>query len=256
MTGQSAGKPQNVVSTNSAFILDFGSILENGFPKGCTISLFGPVGVGKTVFCENIARGFLNSGVGCVYISTERTPADIRNDFRTLGADVDKFEAQKQLTFVDGYNWLAGNSTETYRVENLANLSELTVTIEKAYTNLKQEELIILDSVSPLCLHNPEKDVTKFLQLLAARIKGWGAIGIIVVQAGVHSQKFYNALAYLVDGMFDLRQNEEGNVIKRYFRVRNLRFSAHKVEWMPFIIQVGRGLKLEKKEITRQTTVD
>ena len=247
MAGQPTSKLQNVVTTSSAFPLNFGSILENGFPKGCIISLFGPVGVGKTVFCENLAKGFLNSGAGCVYISTEQAPSDIRNDFRTLEADVEKLETQRRFAFIDGYSWLAGSSAETYRVENLANLSELATTIEKAYTNLGQEELIILDSVSPLCLHNPEEDVIKFLQLLAARTKGWGAMGVIVVQAGVHSQEFYNALAYLVDGMFDLRQNQEGNVIKRYFRIRNLRFSAHEVGWMPFIIEAGRGFKLERE---------
>jgi KaiC/GvpD/RAD55 family RecA-like ATPase len=247
LAGQPASKLQDAVKTNSEFPLKFGSILEKGFPKGCTISLFGPVGVGKTVFCENLAKGFLNSGAGCVYISTERAPADIRNDFRTLRADVDRLEIQEKLKFIDGYSWLAGGSAETYRVENLANLSELTITIEKAYTSIEKEELIILDSVSPLCLHNPEDDVTKFLQSLAARTKGWGAIGIFAVQAGVHSQEFYNALAYLVDGMFELRQNEEGNMIKRYFRIRNLRFSAHEVGWMPFIIEAGRGFKLEKE---------
>lgn len=248
MVDQCISKGQNVVATNSEFPLKFGSILEKGFPKGCTISLFGPVGSGKTVFCENLAKGFLNTGAGCVYVSTERSPADIRKDFRILKADVDKLEIQKKLVFVDGYSWLAGGSTEKFRVENLANLSELTITIEGAYTYLEQEALLVLDSVSPLCLHNPEEDVTKLLQLLAARIKSWGAVGIFVVQAGVHSQEFYNALAYLVDGMFDLRQEEEGNLIKRYFRIRNLRFSAHEVGWMPFVIEASRGLKLEKTQ--------
>jgi KaiC/GvpD/RAD55 family RecA-like ATPase len=50
--------------------------------------------------------------------------------------------------------------------------------------------------------------------------------------------------------MFDLRQEEEGNLIKRYFRVRNLRFSAHEVGWMPFIIEASRDLKLEKEQET------
>jgi KaiC/GvpD/RAD55 family RecA-like ATPase len=213
------------------------------------MSVFGSVGVGKTVFCENMAKNSLNIGAGCVYISTERAPADIRNDFRTLRADVDKLETQKKLAFVDGYSWLAGGSSETYRVENLANLSELAVTIEKACTDLGQEKLIILDSISPLCLHNPENDVIKFLQLLAARTKSWGANGIIVVQAGVHSQEFYNAMAYLVDGMLDLRQNEEDNRIKRYFRIRNLRFSAHEVRWIPFVIDADKGFRLEDQAI-------
>jgi len=247
LAGQLTSKLQNAVATSSAFPLNLGSTRESGFPKGCTISLFGPVGVGKTVFCENLAKGFLRSGAGCVYISTEQAPAEIRNDFGILEVDAERLEAQKRLAFVDGYSWLAGGSAEVYRVENLANLSELATTIEKAYTNVGQEELIIIDSVSPLCIHNPEEDVIKFLQLLAARIKGWGAMGVIVVQAGVHSQEFSNALAYLVDGMLDLRQNEEGNMIRRYLRIRNLRFSAHEVGWMPFIIEAGRVFKQHRE---------
>ncbi len=246
MAGQPVSRTSNAVTTSSEFPVRFGSILEEGFPKGCAISLYGPVGAGKTVFCENLAKGFLKGESGCVYISTERSPADIRNDFRTLKTDVYELETRGKLTFIDGYSWLAGGSTENFRIENLANPSEFLVVIEKACEHLGQEGLLILDSVSPLCLHNPDGEVTRLLQALAARIKAWEAIGIFVVQAGVHSKEFYNALAYLVDGMFELRQDNDGNTIRRYFRVRNLRFSAHDVGWMPFIIESGRGFKLEK----------
>lgn len=247
MALQPTGKPQNGVSSNNAFVLNFGPVLENAFQKGYTVSLYGPVGAGKTIFCENMARCFLNGGAECIYISTERTPADIRIDLATLKVNVDKLEAQRKLTFVDGYSWLVGSSAETYRVENLANLSELTATIEKACADLDHDELVILDSVSPLCLHNPEEDVTKFLQLFAAKNKGRAAIGITVVQEGVHSSKFYNTLAYTVDGMFDLRKDEQDSEIKRYFRIRNLRSCAHSAEWIPFTIEPDRDFKLENR---------
>jgi KaiC/GvpD/RAD55 family RecA-like ATPase len=243
----------DVVPRSVEFPLKFGSILDKGFPEGSILSLFGPTGAGKTVFCENLAKGFLNKGTGCVYVSTERAPVEIRNDFQTLKTDVGNMETEKRLAFVDGYSWLAGGSNEMFRVENLANLSELIIMIERAYTYLGRQGLLILDSVSPLSLHNPEVDVTKFLQSLAARIKNWKAIGIFVVQAGVHSEEFYNALAYLVDGMFDLRQEEESGTVRRYFRIRNLRFEAHRVGWMPFIIEAGRGFKLEKEQESKGT---
>jgi KaiC/GvpD/RAD55 family RecA-like ATPase len=241
------GTYSDIVTKEVEFPLRFGSILEQGFPRGSTVSLFGFPGAGKTVFCENLVKGFLNGGFRCVYVSTERAPVDIRNDFRILKTDILKMEAHKKLAFIDGYSWLAGGSNEMFCVENLANLPELAMIIEKAYSYLGGESLVVLDSASPLSLHNPEEDVTKFLQLFAAKIRGWKAIGIFVVQAGVHSEGFYNALAYLVDGMFDLRKTEENGTVRRYFRIRNLRFSAHEVGWMPFIIEEGRDLKLEEK---------
>ena len=248
LTDQSVSTRSNSASERDfEFPLRFGSILEKGLPPGSTLSLFGPTGAGKTVFCENLTKGFLNDGAGCVFVGTERAPVDIRTDFQTLGVDAYSMETQKRLALVDGYSWLAGGYNEMFRVENLANLPELLTIIERAYNYIGRQGLLVLDSTSPLSLHNPEVDVTRFLQLLAARIKDWGAIGIFVVHAGVYTKEFYNSLAYLVDGWFDMRQQEEDGVVKRYFRIRNLRFSAHNVGWMPFIIEAGRGFRLGDK---------
>ena len=222
-----------------------GSLFNDGFPEGSSISLVGPPGSGKTIFCESLASSFLQSEVGCLYVTTDRAPVDIRNDFRQLGTDIVKMEGEKKLVFVDGYGWLAGSSSELFHVENLANLSELIILIERASHHLDGQILLILDSVSPLLVHNPEKDVTKFLQLLSARIKNWKGIGIYIVQSGVHSEEFYNTLAYLVDGIFDMKMEEEKEKIRRYFRIRSLRFMAHKADWRPFAIEGDRSFRLQ-----------
>jgi len=225
-----------------------GPLLNEGFPEGSTISLVGPPGAGKTIFCESLANSFVKGDVSCLYVTTDRVPADIRNDFQQLGTDILKMESKKKFVFVDGYGWLAGNSDEIFRVENLANLAELIILIERASNYLDGRILLVLDSVSPLLVHNPEKDGIKFLQLLSARIKNWKGIGIYAVQTGVHSKEFYNALAYLVDGVFDMKMEEEGGGIRRYFRIRNLRFMAHKIEWTPFAIESNRSFRLQNPE--------
>lgn len=225
-----------------------GPLLNGGFPEGSTLALVGPPGAGKTIFCESLANNFLQSDISCLCITTDRAPVDIRNDFRQLGTDVKKMESEKRLVFVDGYGWLAGNSNEIFGVENLANLTELIILTERASNYLNGRILLVLDSVSPLLVHNPEKDVIKFLQLLSARIRNWKGIGIYVVQAGVHSEEFYNALAYLVDGIFDMKIEEEKGTIRRYLRIRNLTFVAHKMTWAPFAIESGRNFKLQNLE--------
>jgi len=225
-----------------------GPLLNGGFPEGSSISLVGPPGAGKTIFCESLANSFLQSDVSCLCVTTDRAPVDIRNDFRQLGTDIRKMESKKRLVFVDGYGWLAGNSNEIFGVENLANLTELIILIERAVNYIDGRILLVLDSVSPLLVHNPERDVIKFLQLLSARIRNWKGIGIYVVQAGVHSEEFYNALAYLVDGIFDMKIEEEKGKIRRYFRIRNLTFVAHKMMWASFAIESGRSFRLQNLE--------
>jgi KaiC/GvpD/RAD55 family RecA-like ATPase len=228
-------------------------VLGAGLPGGSSICLIGPPGAGKTIFCESLANSFLQNNLGCLYVAMDRAPIDTRNDFLRFGTDSWKLESEKRLAFVDGYGWLAGTSDESFHVESLANLSELIILIERATDSLhKQAEgaLVILDSVSPLPLYNPELDVIKFLQSLSARIKIRNDLAIYVVQSGVHAKEFYNALAFLVDGVFEMKVNEEEGRLKRSFRIRNLRFMAHDMEWMHFVIDGEGGFRFQNAKTT------
>lgn len=223
------------------------SFVEEGFPKGSNISLIGPPTVGKTIFCENLANGFLQNGGSCLYVTLDKAPNDVRNNFQKLETKVSEKEHKKMLVFVDGFSWLIGKSPEQYHVENLANLTELSIRISSAAYGLSGPILMIFDSVSPLVVYNPENIVVKFLQILLARIKDWNGIGVYVVQDGVHSAEFCNTLAYLVDGIFDMQMKEEKGKITRYFRIRSLKFTSHETRWMRFAIQADRKFKLMRR---------
>jgi len=224
-----------------------GPLIKEGFPRGSSISLIGPPGIGKTIFCENLAQDFLGNGGNCLYVTLDRAPDDVRNDFQELRTNLSEKECKKRLVFVDGFSWLIGKSQEDYRVENLANLTELSIRIASAAYDLASPILLIFDSVSPLAVYNPENVVVKFLQLLLARIKDWKGIGVYVVQEGVHSEEFCNTLGYLVDGIFDMKMKEEKGEIKRYFRIRSLKFMSHETKWIPFVIQADRKFKLKHR---------
>lgn len=228
-------------------------VLDAGLPGGSSICLIGPPGAGKTIFCESLANSFLQNNLGCLYVAMDRAPTDTRNDFLRFGIDAWKLESEKKLAFVDGYGWLAGTSTESFHVESLANLSELIILIERATDSLHAQAkgtLVILDSVSPLPLYNPELDVVKFLQSLSARIKVRNDLAIYVVQSGVHAKEFYNALAFLVDGVFEMKVKEEEGRLRRSFRIRNLRFMAHDMDWMHYIIDSKGGFRFQNVEIS------
>jgi len=227
-----------------------GQLLADGLQEGTSIALSGPPSAGKTIFCETLIEGFLDSDIGCIYITLDRSPSEIRNDLHELGTDVSKLEDKKRLVFVDGYSWLAGSSAETFRVENLANLPELIILIDRTFSRVNGRIFLVLDSMSPLLVHNPETDVIKFLQMLAARIKKYKGIGIFVVQAGVHSQEFYNAVAYLVDGVFSMKIEEEEGKLCRYFRISSLRSLPHRADWVPFIINSHEGFRLQDLEVS------
>jgi KaiC/GvpD/RAD55 family RecA-like ATPase len=227
------------------FSPDFlGPLINEGVPGGSNICLIGPPGVGKTIFCQNLADYFLRKGGNCLYVTLDKAPDDVKNDFQELRTDFSEKDHKKRLVFVDGFSWLIGKSQEDYRIENLANLTELSIRIASASCDLAGPILLIFDSVSPLPVYNPENVVVKFLQLLLARIKDWRGMGVYVVQEGVHTNEFCNTLGYLVDGVFDMKMKEEKGKIRRYFRIRSLKFTSHETKWIPFIIQTNRGFKL------------
>lgn len=228
-----------------------GQLLNKDLPEGSCILLVGPPRAGKTIFCESLANNFLRNNMGCLYVAVDRSPANIRAGFERLGTNAQKMESEKRLAFVDGYNWLTGKSDEMFHIENLANLSEMFIMIERASTYLNGRLLLIFDSVSPLPIHNPEIDVIKFLQLLTARLRNWQGTGIYILQAGVHNEKFLNSLAFLVDGVFEMKMEEERGAIKRYFRIGNLRFMAPRMTWMPFEIEASKGFRLQELEVSR-----
>lgn len=154
-------------------------------------------------------------------------------------------EYRDNLIFVDGYTWLTGKSEERFNIESLSNLTELNYKITSAISTLSRPALLIFNSLSPLTLYNSETFVLKFLQLLFAKIKECGALGIFIAQSGVHNQEFYTTMEYLSDGVFDMKMEEDQGNITKFFRIRSLNSVHRDTRWLPFIIDSDRQIKLE-----------
>ena len=220
-------------------------LAKDGLVEGSNILLAGPPGVGKTVFCENIVKNYLQESSSCLYITLEKTPEELTFCFQTNGVDLHGDGIRDRMVYVDGYTWLIGKSNEKFFIDSLNNLTELNFKIFSAASQLGSPLIVIFNSISPLSLYNPETFVLKSLQLLFARVKEINAIGIFVVQSGVQSQEFYKTLEYLVNGIFDMKLGEDKGSIVRYFRIRSLSSSSHETNWVPFTIHNTREIEMK-----------
>lgn len=209
----------------------------NYIKPGCSTLIMGPSGIGKTLFCRNIAAECAKTGTGAVYVTLDSAPKDVEEAIR---AQNDSEEILNNISFVDCYSWLTGEARGPNCISHLSNLGDLSV---KLFTSLHEkgpQSTVIFDSISTLFVYNVENEVIRFLQVNIARIRKMGCFGIWTVEEGIHTPALYNTLRHIMDVTLELRF-EETSTLERRIRVHTCRGSTHSTQWFPFEIK-DRGI--------------
>ena len=80
----------------------FDLISEGGLPRGRTTLVSGTAGSAKTVFAvQFLARGIVEDNEAGVFVTFEESPSDISQNMLGFGWDLQTWEAQGKLAFVD-----------------------------------------------------------------------------------------------------------------------------------------------------------
>ncbi len=221
--------------------------LKELFPANYTLMLTGPPGVGKHDFCLDLITYYLERGDKMVYITTEKSPAQIE---KVLEKFIDIKKHDGNIIYVDGYSWSIGekyswlrnNENRILSIDNPSNLNEIKVKLERAIEILGKPVKIVFDSLSPVFLHNNANDVTKFIQMLSSRVKTDYGFIVFTLQEGVHDPQVVNTLVYFVDGLLQMKF-EEDERLKRKLRVHHLKGISTSPEWRDFSLE--GGIKIE-----------
>jgi KaiC/GvpD/RAD55 family RecA-like ATPase len=208
----------------------------SGFVLTGNVLLIGPPGIGKTLFCETNLVDCLKSGNNSLYIALESDASEIK---ARLFEHDENVEQEGTLLFVDGYSWLVGGSDEKYALNNLSNLSDLSVKIISASTAINHNLLFIFDSISTLLIYNSENEVERFLGINMARMKHFNNVGFWILEEGIHSNRFYNVLRQRSDCVLEMRF-EEKSELTRSIRMHTCKSNEHETRWLPFHIVDGR----------------
>ncbi|RMF91221.1 MAG: hypothetical protein D6733_01715 [Methanobacteriota archaeon] len=221
------------------------------FPERYSVLLIGPPGVGKHEFCVDMAHYFLEKGEKVVFLTTERSPEDVENRSKTMGRDLSSLS--EGLYYVDCYSWCLGRAPRAegaskrnvLRITSPENLNEIIVKIEKVINVAGGRVRLILHSLSPLFLHNDDREVIKFMQLLVTRIREEGSFILAAIQEGVHSPSIVNTLTYLMDGVVQMRFYEDER-LERQIRAHHLKDISVDSGWKTFTVD-EKGFNIEEE---------
>src|SRR3954470_18427637 len=76
-------------------------IAKGGLPKNRTTLISGTAGSGKTIFAVQFLAAGIAAGVNGVFVTFEESANDIRKNMQSFGWDLQKWEAEGKLAFVD-----------------------------------------------------------------------------------------------------------------------------------------------------------
>lgn len=79
----------------------FDVISEGGLPEGRTTIIAGTAGSGKTIFATQFLVGGIEAGESVVFVTFEDPPGAVRENVRSFGWDIPKWEAEGRWVFVD-----------------------------------------------------------------------------------------------------------------------------------------------------------
>jgi KaiC/GvpD/RAD55 family RecA-like ATPase len=204
----------------------------------------------------NLAADWLESGGRVFYVALAQAPEKIRSRLNRLGVKVEEFERAGGLKVMDGYSASLGQksseklSVDSMKVSDLSILFSRGVMIGRPMPGTEvqgPEWLRIIDNSSTVARFNEEKTWTEFVltrNVPTAALTG--ASFIAGFAKGVHSDRVYQQLEAVADGIIDVVLEESGEETRDLIRIRTMRNVRFDSRWHALRIGENFEITLEK----------
>lgn len=233
----------------------FDEITAGGLPKGRPTLLCGVAGSGKTVFAmEFLVRGALQYNEPGVYMAFEEGVDDLRENFRSMGFDLEALSARRQVVF-DHVLLDRGEIRETGEY----NLEGLFARIDQA-TRWVGAKRIVLDGIEALFSGLSNAALLRAeLSRLFHWLKDRNLTAVVTGERGSGTLTRHGLEEYVSDCvvLLDHRVNEQ--VSTRRLRIVKYRGSTHGQNEYPFLLTpkgvsiiTVTGLALEYKALAER----
>jgi len=188
---------------------------------GSNIMLIGPPMCGKEVIANNILYSGLSIDEAAVLVTTTISGEDALKWFKQNGLDTDRYK--NKFGIVDCVSQTIGlsigDSENIKRVSSPVNLTGISVSITNFFEdfwmkkNVRKIRLCI-HSLSTMLMYSNLQTVFRFLHVFTGRIKSVEAIGIYIVEQGMHDAQTITTLKQLVDGVIEIETDKDINFMR------------------------------------------
>jgi KaiC/GvpD/RAD55 family RecA-like ATPase/PKD repeat protein len=233
----------------------FNELTGGGIPDAYSVMITGDAGSGKSVLGQQLTHEYLKQRKSCVYVTYDIFPSELRQNMKSFNWNPSPYEQKGTFILIDCYSSTAGlDSKEKYHVDQPFALSDLGIAISTAMHEAKQKSpRVFLDSTAPLFARVDVSKVAEFLQDRIAKIKGDKGVFLFTVGKGTVPSGSMQRLEEIVDGIIELDVYEEKGKTWKRMRVRKLRGRKVTDTWIPFKIELKKGITfLPPKAIVRR----
>src|SRR5437867_908423 len=236
-----------IVQTNGAGveklttgITSFDVIAKGGLPKHRTTLISGTAGSGKTVFAIQFLASGILSGENGVFVTFEESAADIRANMQSFGWDLDKWEREGRLAFVDASPDPAMETIETGTFD----LSALLARVQHAVRKVGAQRVSV-DSLRALFSQFSDQSIVRReLFRISSALKSMNVTAVLTAER----IEEYGPIArfgveeFIADNVMVLRNVLDGEVRRRTIEILKFRGTDHQKGEYPFTIIAGQGV--------------
>jgi circadian clock protein KaiC len=221
-------------------IPSFDIISKGGLPINRTTLISGTAGSGKTVFAVQFLAAGMRMGEAGVFVTFEESAADIRQNMRSFGWDLEEWERQGLLSFVD-----ASPSPEVEIIESGSfDLSALLARVQHAVKKVNATRVSVDSLGAMFSQFSDQSVVRRELFRIAWALKGMGVTGLLTAERTLDYGPIarFGVEEFIADNVMVLRNVLDDENRRRTIEILKFRGTDHQKGEYPFTIVPHDGL--------------
>ena len=247
-TAQQEQEPLEEVTRDLTEIEIIDHIVPSGIPSPAMLLVMGDPGTAKKELCLEFVARCLRRKRRVIYLALEESPGEIRTSLTQAGnlgplvGSLAQPERLRDLVMIDCYSSQIGMTSDEELNADPNNLPELSITVSKALEN-KTQGLFALDSLDTLMRKRGLASSLEFIRTLRAKTRIAKFDSIVTLNRQAFPTAILAAVQESVDGVFEMKVEEEPSGLARYFRIPKMRGTPHHTAWRAYELDFRAPVK-------------